>query len=815
MKSLWSVWFIRRAKPALALWLVLATACAWQVSKLHLNPQLRTLLEGDQRNLASYEKVREVLSGMDMLVLSVDCGEVFTPRGIGIVREISEAFLACPGVADVKSLTHSFKPVRKGFSFEMVPFVPGNTTNAAALKSFRTYCLTHPLVKNILVSEDGHSTLITITWNQPLQTVAEQRAWRALIEETLAPFRAQGLGILTIALPLVELELREAISRDVGIFVPAAGLLMFAVLWCTFGSLRIVSLVLVTHAAVLVSLAGLMWATSASLTVFSILLIPLLAGVHLALSAHMFTRYEDFAREGLTPAEACEKTVREIHGPSLMATVTTQAGLLSLLTSSVAPVREFGWVGALGLGLVFVVTFGPGVSLLVFAEDVRRARARKRSGATQGPVVQSEAQKPQEPHAEPALESHQSLGSEEPTSGTGSGRARHWTEPFLRIAKTRPKAVYAGAIAAIALGITGLFFVRTDIRAVEFLKPGSKTRQIMETMDRSFGGVNVVQIDFDSGEADGVNRMGFLQYLDGVQKFAEKRGTFSGVYSYASLMAMINQVWENERPGSLRLPDSEFVVRLFVMGLRAQHFPFLTTLASEDARTAHLVLRTRDMPAGKYLAEVQSVLTWAESHRPTGVQVSARKGLHSILEADRQVLRSQISSAGSTVISLIVILGLYWRSALLGTLVVVVNLIPVAFVIGAAALSGIPLNSINTMVAAIALGISVDDSIHFITHWREEVRRGATSKQAIQTTLRIKGWPIVWTSIILITVCVVFSFSSFPPVSQFGLLSALSFIVALPAVLLLLPTLVLSLFQPRRPREAVAGLGTKKGSTPP
>jgi len=99
----------------------------------------------------------------------------------------------------------------------------------------------------------------------------------------------------------------------------------------------------------------------------------------------------------------------------------------------------------------------------------------------------------------------------------------------------------------------------------------------------------------------------------------------------------------------------------------------------------------------------------------------------------------------------------------------------------------VPLNSINVMVGALALGIAQDDTIHFVTHWRDKVRGGHSSLAALQDTFEVKSRPIIWTTVILVGVFALFGLSSFPPVVQFGLLLAGAFVAAQVSLLLFLP----------------------------
>jgi predicted RND superfamily exporter protein len=186
------------------------------------------------------------------------------------------------------------------------------------------------------------------------------------------------------------------------------------------------------------------------------------------------------------------------------------------------------------------------------------------------------------------------------------------------------------------------------------------------------------------------------------------------------------------------------------------------------------------------------VVDYAKKTKIRGVEVSAAQGIHSILEADRKIIRSQISSAALTAGVIGLILALLWRSIRLSLLCLLANSIPVAFVVASAGIFGAPLNSITIMVAAISLGIGVDNSIHFITFWRREYQEHHDNFAAIQQALKVKGLPILWTNLILIVIFAVFWFSSFPPIVDFGLLSSIAFVGALISIILFIPAVLIT-----------------------
>jgi hypothetical protein len=160
------------------------------------------------------------------------------------------------------------------------------------------------------------------------------------------------------------------------------------------------------------------------------------------------------------------------------------------------------------------------------------------------------------------------------------------------------------------------------------------------------------------------------------------------------------------------------------------------------------------------------------------------------LEADRRIVRSQVGSAGSAAVCIGLLLMLLWRSPRLALISLLANALPVGMVLAAAGFWGIPLNSITVMVAALGLGIAVDDSVHFLTHWQQAMNRGEGFQGALWSTIQVKARPITATSATLLAVFGLLAFSSFPPVVHFGALCAVAFAGAWLSVWLVLPVLL-------------------------
>ena len=742
------------------------------LARVTVNSEMDDLLSGDQRNLKSYETIRGILGESVPIAVSLDCDEVFTPQGIELIREVTWALGEIPGATtsytniqfgitnvvtgtNVSSLVNAVRPVfTQKFQplklelpkMEWVSIMPPVLDNVG-LAELRRWSQEHPFARNILVAEDSRHTLILASYQRPLETRAERAIFQEELDVALQPFRDKGRSVNAIGLPLIEQEIHTTLIQDVKRFVPTALAVLLLVLCVTFRHApRLILFMLFNQLMGIALLPALFQMTGLQLNIFTVLLVPLLTGVHLAMLAHLGTAFQRASQQGQKVAEALQTMWREVFRASGFAALTTGIGLLALLASEVDQLREFGVLGAAGITMLFGLTFGPGLAWLPVLFERQKGKAPSKPQATWG---------------------------------------ADWAD--------RMKASYKPLLLMTMLGlviiVVGISQVRTDVRASEFLNANSPTRKMIEEMDRVFGGINLVQVEIDSGKTNGVVEPVLLEHLFKVHQRAKTLDGVTAVYSYAQLIAAINEIYEGGKPEAFRLPENLWVRGAFIAAINSQkeQLPFLAALYDPHFRTTQLTLRTRDMPSEAYLKLLRKAEALAREGAPDDVKVSADSGIRSILEADRRIVRSQRKSVLWSVGLIGLVLAVLWRSVALAVLALAVNLLPVGLIIALQGFAGVPLNSVTIMVAAIALGIAVDDTIHFITHWRDEMMGGASASEAARRAMEVKGRPIVATTAILVGMVGVFWVSSFPPVVHFGLLLAVGLVGALVSALVLLP----------------------------
>ena len=749
--------FVRFPGWLFAVFLLGSIPLIWQTTQVSIDTDPLTLLESDPRHLETYDRIQSLLNNDTVVVISVKSDRLFTQAGLDHIRAISNALAQQPGLIDVKSLTHSVKPVRKGLSFSMEPFVPVGTLSGEQIATIRQFSVTHSLVRNIMVSPDGRITLITATYKRDLSTPALRQAFRNEMKQLLKPFDSPDYRIRTISLPFIAEEISESFFLDLKLVLPSTALVILFIIGLTLRSFSSLVLLLLSEVTLLAMLPGMLNLAGFSLSPYNLLLLPLLGAINLTMLTHQLIALRK-TDAGLPMDERFATMLRVVFRPSMFAAITTAIGLGSLAVSGVSQVRDFGISGMIGIGVIFAWNFGPGLSFLRLGCRAWPSGIRLASNDLRQQQIDSLFHK---------------LGQ--------AAMAKRW-----------PAVVVSTTLLLPALFAAG--HLNLDIRAVRFLSPDSPTRKMAEMMDARMGGINIVQLDFDTGKPNGINQLEFLRKMQSVQDFAEGTVRFSSTYSYASLMAMMNGIWTGDESGELSLPSNPLTLNLFVLALKATNYPFLQALCDETNQKAHLVLRTTDLPSGEFVSLLKSVEQFAKDTMPEGVTVSAKAGLHTILQADREIVAAQLGSLVITIIAMLAAMTVLWHSLKLAAVSLGISLVPLAVLAVLAASFEVPLNSVTVMVAALVLGISIDDAVHLVTHWVQLKKQGVEPAKALVESLEAKGPAILCTSLILIGFSVSLLWISFPPVQDFGWLSAAAYTAALAAVLFALP----SLLAPRR-----------------
>jgi predicted RND superfamily exporter protein len=384
--------------------------------------------------------------------------------------------------------------------------------------------------------------------------------------------------------------------------------------------------------------------------------------------------------------------------------------------------------------------------------------------------------------------------------GKAFGTALRYVAAFV-IRFRNPILVASGAIFISAAWGVSMLTVDSNF-LMEFSEkiPVRRTTQFVD--DHMSGTYSIVYV-FDSGEADGIKEPAVLREIERVQREAERHPLVTKTYSVVDMMKDINQSFHNGDPAYYRIPDNRELVAQYLLVYEMSGGEEIRDYLTMDYGRATLELRCKM----KETSRLQGIVDEIDAHlaeEPLRASTVSVTGIGALwLTFVEYITWSQIQGAliALTVVSLMMIA--VFRSFKIGLLSMIPNIAPVVLVLGGMGWSGTPLDYYRLLIAPVAIGIAVDDTIHLMTRYHHEFLKSRNYENALYASMDGVGRALFITSVILVLGFLMNVFSVMDGQKSFGILLAGVIATALVADFLLMPALILWL-KPFGPEEELA-----------
>ncbi|MFQ5478422.1 MAG: RND family transporter [Candidatus Binatia bacterium] len=707
----------------------------------------------DDPALLAHHRLLETFGSDDLIIVGLEAPDVFAPEVLRTIDRLTHRLEKAPHVEKVFSLTN-IEAIDGGNDaleiHELVEF----PLDVESLGELRERALANELYVGNVVSASGDFACIVVRlphraddFDYKVEAIDSIR--EALGEERDVKLYLSGGPVIDEQL----FFLSEVDSQSTTVLM--LGLLV-AVLWLLMKSAAGVLLPLCT--VILATVWGMGWIVlcGRAMNFATIMLPPLLLAVGVADSMHIIVDYRNHCAKGEDQPSALRSVFRELMAPLFLTSLTTALGLLSLLISKVEGIREFGAFAALGVAGAFVLS----VSMV--------------------PIVLSYLPPPRKPRPGGTALSARSL------------------ERLHLFTMKRGPAIVAVSVVLVAAGVAAGTRVRAESVLLEYFKEDQQIRIDTLRIEEALAGTFTVDVMVDTGREDGVKDPAVLQEIVALQAFLETQAGVSSTQSVADYFKDLRRAFFDNDQREYRLPQTR-----------------------EEA-AQYLLLYEMDAPDGDILEYVTFDYSQA--------RVSARLDLHSSTEAARLVeslglyidrefppqlegtiagvallyahmedyiRESLIKGYSLALVAIFFIMCLHMGSIGLGAMAMIPNVVPIILCLGFMGLTGIVLDTMTAMVASIAIGLAVDDSIHFVSRVHIHIQKGLDMGGALRRATVEMGRALVYTSVTLSAGFGVLMTASFQPTVHFGMLCLLTIVIALLADLLLLPV-VLRWYDDRR-----------------
>ncbi len=793
-----AAWFarfaVRRRRPVLAVTLLLVAAAVWPAFHVPFDASAEIWFLENDPALAAYNRFHRTFGDDEFVVLATNSegdpdvagharaarsgrehaspgeGTVFNNRILASLERVTAFLDTTRHVGRVTSLTR-YESIRgEDDEIALVPAVPGLPMSGAELAEARDRVLADSLAVGRVVSRDGKvAVVVAEIEHRPGEFDYKSELThkvRAFLDREQA---VSGVRYAFTGSTVLDEDIYADTRRDLHWNVPLLYLLITVFLVLTIRNLpgTVLPLGVVLSAVVMdrALITAFGWRENSLATI-----IPLvLTAVGIADSVHIVVQYFTLRGRGMDGPGAAEESVRRLFKPCLLTSLTTAIGFLSLLTAPLAPLQEMGALTAIGVAFAFLLSvLALPAALSYLSGDYRGYMARRASDRY--------------------------LGFIDALPG------------FVRRRGT--VILVAGALVSVGAGL-GMARLRVESNAIEFFRRDDPMRQVTQYVQDKVGGVGNLEVVVRTDRPGGVRDPEVLRAMDSLAAHLKTIPIVTDAFSVADYLKTINQAMHDGDPAWRRVPASPDLTAQYLL-LYGASSPEddLSDLVDVTQTTARVGARVEFASSVEYKRQVTDLRAWLDAHIPPGMHVELTGLMMLYKNMGDYIITSQIRSFLAALAVITLIMAVAFRSWRVGLLSMIPNVWPIAFTLGFMGWMGIRLDMANAMVAAVAIGIAVDDTIHFIAKYIEAVDEEKPLDEAVAYAFHVSGRAIVFTSVILVAGFSVILRSEFLPSVTFAMLSAMTIVMALAADLFILPAIFLryrSVYRERRRRRSRRG----------
>jgi len=593
--------------------------------------------------------------------------------------------------------------------------------------------------------------------------------------------RYSGLADMHLGgVPMIVADSIDFIRHDIVVFGVAVVLFLILILGTAFHKFRWIALPLLTCLATCISMVGLLGFLDWRVTVVSSNFLSLLLILCLALTLHIIVRYREchVQTPGASQLELVRETVRRIVVPCLYTVLTTMVAFGSLLVSGIRPVIDFGWMMVIGLAIGFIYAFTLFPAVLVLLRPGTPRQAHDVTAAI--------------------------------------------TAFFARLIERHGRLLLAGFAAAVVFAVAGIARLSVENRFIDYYRDSTEIYRGMQLIDRELGGTTPLDVlidapalgigndtsdahpddefgdefediyaDSEAGEA-GITASSYwfnslrIPAITAIHEYLDSQPETGKVMSLATSAAVLSQLEPGILDDNIGL---SILYRKLPSDVREALFdPYLSADGAQLRFSIRVFESDPGLRRGRLLDRIAEDLVGRFGLSPDQVHLSGMLVLYNNML--QSLFRSQILTIGAVFLAILAMFIVLFRSLRLALTGIVPNIASAALVLGIMGWLAIPLDLMTITIAAITIGIAVDDTIHYIHRFDREFEKDENYWETVRRCHRTIGRAMYYTSVTIMLGFSILALSQFVPTVYFGLLTGFAMLVALLANMTLLPLLL-------------------------
>ena len=697
----------------------------------------------------------------NLIIYGVKDSLLFTPSNFSAWGILSKELGQAPEV-DLTLSVGDLKKLKKrtdSIGFEMVPLVRDSILSEKQLKKLQYELFEKlPFYNGLVYSPDKKSVRTAVYLKKD---IVNTPARKIFIEQVLIPkiaaFEKQtGMKVYTSGMPYIRTLNSQNIIDEIGMFIGAAVLVTSIIFFFFFRSYRATFISMITVIIGVLWAFGILGLLKYEITVLTALIPPLIIVIGIPNCIFLINKYHQEIKQHGNQAKSLQRVIAKVGNATLMTNVTTASGFATFILTNSQLLKEFGIVASICIIAIFLLC------LLII------------------PIVYSFMAVPKNKHL-----NH--------LNKRWINRFVDWMENKVRHNRI---AIYIITIGLLCVSIIGIYNIKISGSLVEDMPKKTEFFKSIRFFEKEYKGIMPLEILVDTKRKKGVMKLATLKRMNELQEYIEEFPEFSQSLSVVDLVKYSKQAYYNGNPEYYQLPNSQ--ERSFILSYAkssTKDTNLLKSYVDSTGQFARITTFMKDIGTERFDRIEEDLKAKALKIFPqdrynvsfTGKALLFQKGT-------KYLVKNLIISLSLAILLIALFMAWMFRSFRMILVSLIPNLLPLIITAGLMGFLGVPIKPSTILVFSIAFGISVDDTIHFLAKYRQElIANNWKIKKSVYAALRETGVSMFYTSIVLFFGFSVFTISSFGGTVALGALVSVTLVFAMLANLLLLPSLLLSL----------------------
>lgn len=807
----------RYPKIILGIIFLFTVALLSQTPNLKMQTATEALFYEDDPVLLKYREFQEQFGRDDLIVIAINPPEVFDLKFLNRLRDFhKELEKEVPHVKEVTSLINARSTEGKEDELVVEDLMEDWPEDANALADLKRRALANPLYENSLLSKDARFTTVVIeplNFSSPVgvsQSLTSEEEVDLLsgfdegddfseseleekseppverhqlseaeineivetVEKVIKDYQGPEFPLYMGGTPIIDYVVKANMQKDMGLFMNLSLVIIGVFLFILFRRWSGVILPLLVVICSLVCTFGLMAIAGVPVKVPTQILPSFLLAVGVGDSVHVLTIFYRHFRLGYSKNDSILYAMSHSGGAIVMTSVTTAGGLASFISSDIAPIADLGIFAPIGvmLAMLFSVVMLPALLTVL---PLRQEKSTKES-------------------------------DEEINKKKGEKLDKIITR-IADFSISNPKGIMVACFILFIFSIAGAFKLGFSYAPLTWFPDEQKVRGDTKVIDENLRGSNSLEVLVDTEKENGWYEPELLTKLDELAQYMENYQSGKVFVGHASSVSdqlkEIHQALNENRIEFRVITDNKNLVAQEFLMFENSGTDDLEDVVDKQFSLARFTMKLPVLDAVEYTELIEHVEEKFNETFGSAAKITVTGIVAILMRTITAMSSSMVKSYLIAFVVIAVLMIFVMKNVRLGIFSMIPNLLPIIITLGMMGWCGLSLDAFTLLIGSIAIGLVVDDTIHFMHNFTKYYERSGDPREAVHQTLQTTGRAVLFTSLILSSGFFIFMFASMSNLFNFGFLTGFTILTALLAEFTLTPALMVLIVKKERPQS--------------